>query len=187
MGGPRRVVGERGDALEEAVRLVRSALDVGSERALVRGTGPFYPIPGYPAGPPPAHRVGIWVGAMAPRALDLIGRLADGWIPGAGVSRIDAFPSLIARIDEAARAAGRDGSSIRRIVNLNGVITDGSRGEGPLDGPTAQWVDTLTGWARTLGIDSFVFWPPDTGTAQVERFARDVAPAVRGALALDQR
>ncbi len=187
MGGPRRVVGERGDALEEAVRLIRSAFDVGSERALVRGPGPFYPIPGYPAGPPPAHRVEIWIGAMAPRALDLIGRLADGWIPGAGVSRIDDFPALIARIDDAARAAGRDESAIRRIVNLSGTITDGSRGTGPLEGPTEHWVETLAGWARTLGIDTFVFWPPDSGTAQIDRFASDVVSAVRAAIESDGR
>ena len=186
MGGLRRAVGERGDALEEAVRLVRSALDVGSERALVRGPGPWYPIPGYPAGPPPAHRVEIWIGAMAPRALEMIGRLADGWIPGAGVSRIDEFPGLIARIDAGARAAGRDESAIRRIVNLRGAITDGRRGDGLLDGPAGQWVETLAGWARTLGIDTFVFWPPNSGTAQIDRFAADVVPAVRAALGSDR-
>jgi alkanesulfonate monooxygenase SsuD/methylene tetrahydromethanopterin reductase-like flavin-dependent oxidoreductase (luciferase family) len=185
MGGPRRVPGERGDALEEAVRLIRSALDVGSERAVIRGPGPFYPIPGYPAGPPPAHRVEIWVGAMAPRALDLIGRLADGWIPGAGVTRIAEFPALIARIDDAARSAGRNPGAIRRIVNLNGVIGDRSRAGGPLEGPVEQWVDTLAGWARDLGIDSFVFWPPDTGTAQIDRFAGEVVPAVRAAIDRD--
>jgi alkanesulfonate monooxygenase SsuD/methylene tetrahydromethanopterin reductase-like flavin-dependent oxidoreductase (luciferase family) len=182
MGGPNRVVGERGDALEEAVRLIRAALDVGSERALVRGPGPYYPIPGYPAGPPPAHRVEIWIGAMAPRALDLIGRLADGWIPGAGVSRIDDFPGLMARIDKAAQVAGRDRSAIRRIVNVSGTITDGSRGAGPLDGPAEHWAETLGGWAETLGIDSFVFWPPDAGTGQIDRFAADVVPAVRAAV-----
>ena len=103
MGGVVRGAGERGDALEEAIRLIRAALDVGPQRAIVRGPGPFYPIPGYPAGPPPAHRVEIWVGAMAPKGLDIIGRLADGWVPGGGISRIAAFPRLNARIDHAAR------------------------------------------------------------------------------------
>ena len=45
---------------------------------------------------------------MAPRALDLIGRKADGWVPGGGISRIDDFAGLAARIDDAAAAAGRD-------------------------------------------------------------------------------
>jgi hypothetical protein len=166
--------------------LIRAALDVGRERAVVRGAGPHYPVPGYPAGPPPAHRVELWVGAMAPRALRLIGRLADGWIPGGGTSAIARFPSLDARIDEAASDAGRDPAAIRRILNLSGTITDGPTGPGPLDGPVARWVETLSDWAVRLRVDSFVFWPPGSGTDQVERFAADVVPAVRAAVAEDR-
>jgi len=182
MGGPRRAPRERLAALEEAIHLIRSALDVGPENRVVRGAGPLYPVPGYPPGPPPAHRVEIWVGAMAPRSLEVIGRLADGWVPGGGVARIAEFKSLGARIDDAASAAGRDPAAIRRIVNVSGVITDGVRGDGPLDGPAEQWVDTLTTWAVELRLDAFIFWPPDTGTQQIDRFANDIAPAVREAI-----
>jgi hypothetical protein len=31
------------------------------------------------------------------------------------------------------------------------------------------------------GIDTFVFWPSGTGVSEIERFARDVVPAVRAA------
>ena len=181
MGGPRRQPGERGAALEEAIDIIRAALDVGTERGVVRGTGPFYPVPGYPAGPPPAHRVEIWVGAMAPRALELIGRKADGWIPGGGISRIDEFAGLAARIDDAAAAAGRDPRAIRRIVNVSGSITDGELGDGPLDGPVDLWIDKLTGWAVDLRIDAFIVWPPDAGTTMIEQLAAEVVPAVREA------
>jgi alkanesulfonate monooxygenase SsuD/methylene tetrahydromethanopterin reductase-like flavin-dependent oxidoreductase (luciferase family) len=183
MGGTRRAPGERAAALEEAIRIIRAALDVGTARGVVRGPGPHYPIPGFPAGPPPAHRVGIWVGAMAPRALELIGRLADGWIPASGVQRVAEFSSLGARIDEAAEAAGRDPHSIRRVVNLAGTITDGPRGAGPLDGPVDQWVETLAGWTLDHRIDAFVLWPPDLGTRTVDRLAAEVAPAVSEAVA----
>ena len=181
MGGPRRESGERGAALEEAIDLIRAALNVGSERGVVRGAGPYYPVPGYPAGPPPAHRVEIWVGAMAPRALDLIGRKADGWVPGGGISRIDAFPRLAARIDDAAAAAGRDPRAIRRIVNVSGSITDGHPGDGPLDGPVELWIDRLTEWAIDLRIDAFVVWPPDAETGMIEQIAAEIIPAVREA------
>ena len=97
------------------------------------------------------------------------------------------FPRLNARIDHAAEAAGRDPNAIRRILNISGTITDGRRGEGPLEGPVDQWVDTLAGWAIELGVDSFVLWPPDTGTGQIERFAAEVVPAVRGRLAAPGR
>jgi len=181
MGGPRRAPGERGAALEEAIDLIRAALDVGPERGVVRGAGPFYPIPGYPPGPPTTHRVEIWIGAMAPRALELIGRKADGWIPAGGVSRVDEFPASTARIDDAAVSAGRDPRSIRRIVNVSGSFTSDGRGTSPLDGPVERWIDTLVRWATDLGIDAFVFWPPDAGTDMIERLAAEVIPAVRAA------
>ncbi len=179
MGGVVRERNERLAALEEAIHIIRLALDVGPERRVVRGPGPYYPIPGYPPGPAPAHRVEIWVGAMAPRSLAMIGRLADGWVPGGGASRVADFPSLIARIDEAALAAGRDPRAIRRVVNISGSITEGGRSDGPLVGPPPHWIETLTQWGNDLGIDGFVFWPPDPGTDQIERFAAEIVPAVR--------
>ena len=173
MGGPRRAPGERGAALEEAIDLIRAALDVGPERGVVRGAGPFYPIPGYPPGPPTPHRVEIWIGAMAPRALDLIGRKADGWIPAGGTSQVDRFAALGERIDDAAQAAGRDPRSVRRIVNVMTDITSDS---------VESWTDRLAAWAVEPGIDAFVFWPPDTGSGIIERLAAEVVPVVREAI-----
>ncbi len=170
MGGVRRGRGETGDALEEAIQLIRAALDVGPERGVARGPGPHYPIPGYPPGPPTAHRVEIWVGAMAPSALRRIGRLADGWIPGGGIANVDRVGELGAIIDEAAMEAERDPRSIRRILNVSGVS---------LDGPVEDWADRLAAWHHDLLIDSFVFWAPDDTTPPVERFAAEVVPAVR--------
>jgi alkanesulfonate monooxygenase SsuD/methylene tetrahydromethanopterin reductase-like flavin-dependent oxidoreductase (luciferase family) len=182
MGGPNREFPARVEALEEAIGIIRGALDVGSEKRVVRNHGPHYPVPGYPPGPPPAHRVEVWVGAMSPRTLRLIGRLADGWVPGSGVAHVARFPELNAVIDEAAEAAGRDSSDIRRIVNLWGSITDGPRGVDPLTGPVDHWVRTLTAWAQDLKLDSFLFWPSDAGTADIERFAGEVVPAVHEAV-----
>ena len=95
----------------------------------------------------------------------------------------DAFRTASARLDEATLKAGRYPASIRRIYNLGGMITDGPIGERPLVGPVALWVDTLTEWALDLGVDAFIFAPPDTGTREVERFANEIAPAVRESVA----
>jgi alkanesulfonate monooxygenase SsuD/methylene tetrahydromethanopterin reductase-like flavin-dependent oxidoreductase (luciferase family) len=179
MGGPRRTLDERVGALEEAIGIIRAALDVGPEKRVVRSAGPHYPIPGYPAGPPPAHRVEMWVGAMLPRTLDLIGRVADGWITSVGRVSLAAYRTAAARLDESAVAAGRDPAAVRRIFNVSGQITDGQRGEGPLDGPVDQWSETLATWADEIGVDAFIVWPPDTGTSLIERFAAEVAPAVQ--------
>jgi len=180
MGGPRRRAGVSIDALVEAVRIVRAALD--GER-VVRGDGPHYPVPGYPPGPPPAHRVEIWIGAYRPRGLDLIGRLADGWVPSLAYAGPTALREAGARIDEAAAAAGRDPGSIRRILNLSGAITEGPMGEGPLVGPVDLWIDRLTEWTVELGLDAFLLAPAEMGTHDIERFGGEVAPAVRAAVA----
>ena len=40
--------------------------------------------------------------------------------------------------------------------------------------------------AYAARIDAFVVWPPDAGTAMVERLAAEVVPAVRAALDADR-
>jgi alkanesulfonate monooxygenase SsuD/methylene tetrahydromethanopterin reductase-like flavin-dependent oxidoreductase (luciferase family) len=180
MGGPRRTPGEAIASLEEAMRLIRAALDL--ER-VVRGTGPHYPVSGYPPGPAPVHRVELWVGAYRPRALRLIGRLGDGWVPSLGYIGADGFREGAARIDDAAREAGRDPATIRRILNVGGAITEAPGRGAPLIGPPDLWIETLTTWALDLGVDAFIFWPPDSSVTHIERFAADVVPAVREAVA----
>jgi alkanesulfonate monooxygenase SsuD/methylene tetrahydromethanopterin reductase-like flavin-dependent oxidoreductase (luciferase family) len=181
MGGPRRRPGESIDALEEAMRLIRAVLN--GER-VVRGPGPHYPVPGYPPGPPPVHRMELWVGAYRRRGLDLIARLGDGWVPSMGYLGPDAFPAVAARLDEAAASAGRDPVTIRRIYNLGGVITDRRVGDEPLVGPVDQWIETLTSFVLELGIDALMFAPSETGTRDVERFAAEIVPAVRAAISV---
>jgi alkanesulfonate monooxygenase SsuD/methylene tetrahydromethanopterin reductase-like flavin-dependent oxidoreductase (luciferase family) len=181
MGGPRRTVPESFDALEEAIPIIRGALDVGPSRRVVRGGGPHYPVPGYPPGPPTAHLVEIWVGAYRPRGLRLIARLADGWVPSVGYVGIDAVRDAAARLDDEAAKAGRDPLAIRRIFNVGGLVTDGpTSGDNPFDGPVASWVERLTGWAVDIGVDAFIFWHPERSS--LERFATEVVPATREAL-----
>jgi alkanesulfonate monooxygenase SsuD/methylene tetrahydromethanopterin reductase-like flavin-dependent oxidoreductase (luciferase family) len=192
MGGTVRAQGERLAGLEEALTIIRAALDAGAERRVVRSDANLYAAHRYPAGPPPAHRVEIWIGAMSRGALRLLGRAADGWVPGGGMSRVVDFPALVAIIDEAAVAAGREPSAIRRIVNVSGSIgapssgsaTYAPAGDDGLSGPPSLWIDTLGAWATELGIDSFVVWPGGDDTlGQIERLAGEVVPALRKALA----
>jgi alkanesulfonate monooxygenase SsuD/methylene tetrahydromethanopterin reductase-like flavin-dependent oxidoreductase (luciferase family) len=178
MGGPRRSARESFDALEESLPVIRAALD--AERS-VRASGPHVTV-SYPPGPPPAHRVEIWIGAYGPRGMRLIGEHADGWVPSMGRANPERLRDGVARMEEAAAAVGRDPRLIRRVLNVGGSVTDGEHGEGVVSGPVALWVETLAGWAADLGADAFVFWPPDAGTDQVERFVGEVVPAVRAAL-----
>jgi alkanesulfonate monooxygenase SsuD/methylene tetrahydromethanopterin reductase-like flavin-dependent oxidoreductase (luciferase family) len=178
MGGPARSPRESVDALEEAIEIIRLAWS--GERS-VTFEGEHYAVRGYHPGPPPAHPIGIWLGAYKPRMLALTGRAADGWVPSLGNSSPDALAQLQRRVDDAAAAAGRDPRAIRRILNIGGMIADGPTGK-LLHGSPAHWIETLTGFVTELGFDGFVLWPDGDVLAQVERFAAEVVPGVRANL-----
>jgi alkanesulfonate monooxygenase SsuD/methylene tetrahydromethanopterin reductase-like flavin-dependent oxidoreductase (luciferase family) len=179
MGGPRRSAGESVEALEEAVEVIR--LCWSGERT-VDYEGRHYQVKGLHPGPPPSHEIGIWIGAYKPRMLDLTGRLADGWLPSYGGAPPEAIPEMAKRIEEGAARAGRDPAAIRRLYNVKGTIADGPVRE-RLNGPPDHWIETLTGMVVELGFDSFLFWPVDDVLGQIERFAQEVAPGVREAVA----
>jgi hypothetical protein len=65
--------------------------------------------------------------------LRITGGLADGWLPSLGFGKLseDELAARHEQVDEAARAAGRDPSEIRRALNVT------------LDGDPAGWPDTL--------------------------------------------
>jgi alkanesulfonate monooxygenase SsuD/methylene tetrahydromethanopterin reductase-like flavin-dependent oxidoreductase (luciferase family) len=155
MGGPARTAGESVSALEEAIEVIRMVWSGG--RGL-RFDGRFYQLAGLNAGPPPAHAIGIWLGAYKPRMLALIGRAADGWVPSLGPLKPEDMREANARIDDAARAAGRDPSAIRRVLNVGGDLT-------------AEEFATLV---LEHGFDTFMT-SPDAGDAFIE----EVVPKVR--------
>ena len=179
MGGPRRAAGESVDALEEAVAIIRRFWS--GERSISH-EGEHYQVSGLQPGPAPAHGIGIWIGAYKPRMLELTGRLADGWVPSIGGAPPEAIPEMVERIEEGAAGSGRDPSTIRRLYNVKGTIADGPASD-LLHGPPDHWVETLTGFVLELGFESFVFWPEDDVLGQIERFAQEVAPGVREAVA----
>jgi alkanesulfonate monooxygenase SsuD/methylene tetrahydromethanopterin reductase-like flavin-dependent oxidoreductase (luciferase family) len=174
-GGPRRTPKEAIGALEEAVTVIKK---VWSGEANLRFDGEHYRLKGAKGGPRPAHPIEIWLGVGGPRALALTGRVADGWLPSSSWAGPERLPELNGRIDEAAEKAGRRPGEIRRLYNVNGVITDGPS-EGFLRGPASQWADELTDLAVAYGMDTFVFWGDGEPSGQLHRFAEEVLPAVR--------
>lgn len=181
MGGPRRSPGEALAALEEAVEVIR--LMWSGDRG-VRYDGDHYSLAGIHSGPVPAHDVEIWFGVYGPKACQLLGRVADGWIPSLGRSTLEDLDSRHETIDESATKAGRDPKDIRRMVNIGGTITDGAS-SGSLNGPLDQWVDKLTDLTRNHGFDTYIFWPEDNPLEQIPRFA-EVANRVREAVAAER-
>jgi len=119
MGGPVRTPGESVAALEEAIQVIR--LMWSGERG-VHFDGKFYKLDGVHTGPKPLHPMGIWLGAYKPRMLSLVGRAADGWVPSLGGVQPDDLAEGNTRIDDAAKGAGRDPRSIRRVLNAGAAV-----------------------------------------------------------------
>ena len=181
MGAPPLSPGESLEALEEAVAIMRASWS--GERSL-RFEGRYYRLDGTHPGPPPAHEIGIWLGAARRRALQLTGRIADGWAaPLMNYYPPAAVADSLTIIDQAAREAGRDPREIRRIYNVPGEFTATAPApardtDESIVGPPDHWVGVLTHLAIDLGFSSLILIaPPDPETLRI--FIQDVSPRVR--------
>jgi alkanesulfonate monooxygenase SsuD/methylene tetrahydromethanopterin reductase-like flavin-dependent oxidoreductase (luciferase family) len=179
MGGPRREAKEAVAALDEAIDITR--LMWSGERS-VRFKGEHYSISGVHPGPAPSSDLGIWLGAYGPRMLALTGRKADGWMPSYGFLGLDRLGDAVTRIDSGAQEAGRDPATLRKVYNLNGLISP-VESQAPFQGNVRQWVDQLVSLVRDYGMNGFVYWPDADHLRQLTVFALEVVPAVRAALA----
>jgi alkanesulfonate monooxygenase SsuD/methylene tetrahydromethanopterin reductase-like flavin-dependent oxidoreductase (luciferase family)/FAD/FMN-containing dehydrogenase len=180
MGLERLTPGESVDALAEAVEVMRAIWS--ADRTPLRVSGEHHRLDGAQAGPAPAHDIPVWIGGGKPRMLRLVGATADGWVVPGGVSGLKALRAGNTAVDDAAASAGRDPREIRRIVNLAGrfTITPG----GFLTGPAEQWVDDLLPLVLDDGVGTLVLASDEPET--LRRFAGDVAPALREAVALER-
>ena len=181
MGAPALTPGESLEALEEAVAIMRASW---SGESGIRFEGRHYQLNGLKPGPLPAHPISIWLGAAKPRALALTGRVADGWVaPLLNYAPPAVIRPAQARIDRAAREAGRDPRAIRRISLLPGAFAASAPApardtDQAVVGPPEHWADVLTEFSLDLGFSDFILvGPPDPDTLRM--FIEDVAPEVR--------
>ena len=183
LGGPVRTPAEALGATEEAIDVLR-ALWLPDRIADLPGR--YYPLRAQ-SGPAPAHRIGIWLGAVGPRMLDLSGRKADGWMTPLATG-YEAKPAAQDRIDAAARAAGRNPADVRRGIQLVGTVTDvpytTSR---PRSGPGSQpirttpdiWARIITEFAAEQRFDTINLIPEQETAEQLRLFAAEVMPLAR--------
>jgi FAD/FMN-containing dehydrogenase len=182
MGAQRLTPGEAVTALDEAVDIIRGIWDT-SDRTPLRVHGTHHQVDGAKRGPAPAHDIPIWIGAVKPRMQRLIGRKGDGWLPSLSYLQPGDLAKGNAVIDEAAVAAGRDPSAVRRMVNVNGRFSSSRLGF--LQGPVEQWVEELGNLALEDGVSGFVLATDDPREIQV--FGEEVAPALRELVAAERR
>jgi alkanesulfonate monooxygenase SsuD/methylene tetrahydromethanopterin reductase-like flavin-dependent oxidoreductase (luciferase family) len=178
-GGARLRPAEAVDALAEAIEIIRAAWD--PDGGPLRHEGAHYRVKGAHPGPAPAHPAEIWLGAYKPRMLRLTGSVADGWLPSMGYAGPDALAAMNEAIDEAAVAAGRDPASVRRLYNVNGEF---GRGGGFLAGSPRDWAEQLAELTLTTGMSSYILGSDDA--VPLQRFAEEVAPAVRERVAAER-
>ena len=111
---------ERGARLDAWIDVVRQ---VWSGTVEVREPGQLYPNPTEMISRPrPSSPVPILVGGLSPAALRRAGRHGDGWVALSSVDDLDhaSFEEPISSIHEHARAADRDESAMRVILQITG-------------------------------------------------------------------
>jgi alkanesulfonate monooxygenase SsuD/methylene tetrahydromethanopterin reductase-like flavin-dependent oxidoreductase (luciferase family) len=181
MGAPAWTAGQSLAALEEAITIMRAMWS--GERRGLRFDGKYYNLGGVHPGPEPAHPIPIWIGANKPRALELTGRIGDGWVSPLMMYKppVEAVEANRA-IDRAAIEAGRDPADIRRIYNIQGSFTrqptQAFDTDGDITGPPNQWTDVLAHFALDLGFDTFIL-AGDSDERTLTTFITEVAPALR--------
>lgn len=176
-GGPRRTPGEAVDALIEAIDVVRQ---LWRGEGSVRVEGEHYRVKGLHSGPAPGGTPAIWIGAYGPRMQRVTGRLADGWLPSMGYLAPDQLPEANARIDAAARKAGRAPQDVVRLYNVHGRLggsAGGAGGRAGLRGTAADWAEQLAELTLEHGMSTFILATDDVQTVQV--FGQEVGPQLR--------
>ncbi|RXZ41708.1 LLM class flavin-dependent oxidoreductase, partial [Agromyces binzhouensis] len=168
MGAPSRTPAEQVGALGEAITVIRELQDTEAPGGVFLHNE-HYPIRGAKRGPAPVQRpMPIWLGVLRPKGLRLLGSAADGWLPSLG--RLEHGPDSLDAgheiIDGAARAAGREPRSIRRLLNV---------------GPRTVDPETLAGLATRHGVDTFVVVGDDE--ALIEELGARIAPETRAIVA----
>lgn len=145
-GGTRLTPGEAVDALAEGIEVIRGIWDTGDRSVLVV-PGTHHHVRGAKRGPAPSRQVPIWLGALKPRMLRLIGRAADGWLPSLPYLKPGDLERGMTTIDESARAAGRDPAEVTRLLNVGADTT----------------ADDLVGLAVDHGVSTFIVMGDDEG------------------------
>lgn len=168
------------DALEEAMAIIRGIW--ASSRTPLRFNGAHHHVDGAARGPAPEHDIPVWVGGDGPRTLELVGRLADGWVIPAALAGPAELPRAQSQIDAAAQTADRDPREIRRILTVTGRFQQG--GVGLLVGPAEQWVEQLLRAVVENGVGTLLLATDDAST--IERYAAEVVPALREAVAAER-
>lgn len=166
------------DGLEEAITIIRG---LWTERGFSH-RGQRYRTDGAELEPKPDHRIPIWLGTYGPRALDLTGRLADGWIPTLELAPPDQVRTMRERVLATAREAGRQPEDITCVYNLDVRVDERAEPEPSVVNGSADAVAERLLELAAIGFDAMSFLPAGRGQdEQIDRLGREVLPILREA------
>ena len=143
---------DRFDRFEDSLRIIAAMLRTGvashDGRTVSARNARLAPRGPRPSGPP------IMVGTTGPRLLGLTAELADHW--NGGLRRLDEVAPLLATVDEACRAAGRDPATLTRSIEVMVRVLPAADGRAPeereLRGTPTQLADALRAYTA-VGVD----------------------------------
>jgi probable F420-dependent oxidoreductase len=176
LGAPVREGGERRQALEEALEVIRGVW----REPVFTYDGAYYRNDAARLEPKPARSIPIWLGAYGPRMLDVTGRLADGWIPSMGYLPPDRVGAAMDRVRTAAERAGRDPDALDYAYNVP-VRVGGGPAADPrrqVAGETDEVVERLAA-LLDLGFTVLNLFLSGRRDEQMERIATEILPALR--------
>lgn len=147
---------ERGKLFEETIRALRAVW--GSDP--VEFSGDYHQIPASIIGPKPVQDpLPILIGGFSPKALDRVGRIADGFNPAA--VDIDSLIAMIGLAREAAAAHGRDPADLPTIVraHVEPTLDDADRPEAGRQITNGSWAQIEADIVRlaAAGVDELFF------------------------------
>jgi alkanesulfonate monooxygenase SsuD/methylene tetrahydromethanopterin reductase-like flavin-dependent oxidoreductase (luciferase family) len=175
-GAPVRTPAQKVEALEEGLAVIRG---VWAQSPFSFG-GRHYRNEAAMLEPKPSHPIPIWLGTYGRRALELTGRLADGWIPSMGPLPVRQVTSKMEIVRRAAEQAGRDPDSLDYAYNVS-VRIGGPPADDPdrrITGEPDEIVERLLE-ILDLGFTVLNFWVGGRRDEQQERVASEVVTPLR--------
>lgn len=176
LGAPVRTPLEKVEALAEAVAVIRGVWD----ESPFSFEGRHYRNDAAMLEPKPGHPIPIWLGTYGRRALELTGRVADGWIPSMGPAPPRQVELKMDAVRRAAERAGRDPDSIDYAYNVS-VRIGGPPADDPdrrIAGEPDEIIERLLE-LLDIGFTVLNFWVGGRREEQQERLASEVLATLR--------
>ena len=166
---------EKIDAFDEGLEIIRG-LWTGEPRSF---EGEHYRLQDGQIAPAPEQPIPVWLGTYGPRALEITGRVADGWLPSYRFAMPDRYPDLRDRVRRAADSAGRDSDEIEYAYNVGVRVDEHAK---PRDGVISGAPDKVAAELSDLagmGVTFLVLWAAGDQSEQRERLASEVIPELQ--------